>query len=342
MLPGHVIVGDLVSVVTCTFLLATAEPQLFVTVYLIVAVPTPTAVAVPVLAFIVTTDVLVLLHTPPGVPLLVNVELLPIHGVEATPLIVPALAAAFTVSALMAEAEPQLFVTVYFTVTEPAAVPVTTPPEVIVAVPVPFTIDQVPPEVASVNAGVEAPTHTLDAPPPMAATVGVPFTVSALVAEAEPQLFVTVYFTVTEPAAVPVTMPPEVMVAEPVPFTIDHVPPEVASVNAGVEAPTHTLAAPPPIAATVGVPFTVTALVAEAEPQLFVTVYFTVTEPAAVPVTIPPEVMVAEPVPFTIDHVPPEVASVNAGVEAPTHTLDAPPPIADNIGVAKALTAFKT
>ena len=42
------------------------------------------------------------------------------------------------------------------------------------------------------------------------------------------------------------------IVAEPVPFCIDHVPPAVASVNAGVLAFTQTEAAPPPIAATTG------------------------------------------------------------------------------------------
>jgi hypothetical protein len=100
------------------------------------------------------------------------------HTAEEAPLIVPALAAAFIVSAFVAEAEPQLLVTVYFTVTVPAVEPVTTPRVVIVAEPVPLTIDQVPPEVASVNV-VDAPTHTLAAPPPIAATVGAPlFTVS--------------------------------------------------------------------------------------------------------------------------------------------------------------------
>jgi hypothetical protein len=239
----------------------------------------------------------------------------------------------FTVSALVAEAEPQLFVTVYFTVTEPAAVPVTMPPDVMVAEPVPFTIDHVPPEVASVNAGVEAPTHTLDAPPPIAATAGVPFTIRELVTVVVPQSLVTVYFTVTVPALIPVTTPPEVMVAEPVPFVTDQAPPDVASVNAGVEAPAHTLAAPPPIAATVGTSFTVSGIVAEAEPQLLVTVYFTVTEPALPPVTTPPGVMLAVPVPFTIDHVPPGVASLNPGVVLPTHTLAAPLFIGATVGV---------
>jgi hypothetical protein len=60
------------------------------------------------------------------------------------------------------------------------------------------------------------------------------------------------------PAVSPVTTPPVVMLAVPVPAVIDHVPPTVASVNAGVVALTHTVVAPPAIAATVGNGFTVT------------------------------------------------------------------------------------
>ena len=52
-------------------------------------------------------------------------------------------------------------------------------------------------------------------------------------------------------------MPPAVIEAVPVPAVIDHVPPEVASVNAGVVALTQTVAAPPVIAATVGRALTV-------------------------------------------------------------------------------------
>jgi hypothetical protein len=77
-------------------------------------------------------------------------------------------------------------------VTVPAVKPVTTPPAVILAVPVPGTIDQVPPAVASVKAGVVELTQTLAAPPPIGDTVGRALTVNDCVAEAEPQLFVTV------------------------------------------------------------------------------------------------------------------------------------------------------
>ena len=48
----------------------TGEPQPLLTVYVISVVPAATAVTSPVLAFTVATEVLVLLHEPPVVPLL--------------------------------------------------------------------------------------------------------------------------------------------------------------------------------------------------------------------------------------------------------------------------------
>ena len=59
----------------------------------------------------------------------------------------------------------------------------TTPPAVILAVPVPLVIDQIPPVVASVNAGVVEPTQTAVAPPPIADTAGVALTVRVTVFE---------------------------------------------------------------------------------------------------------------------------------------------------------------
>ena len=63
--------------------------------------------------------------------------------------------------------------------TVPAVRPVTTPPDVMLAVPVPGVIAQVPPAVASVKAGVFDPIHTVTAPPAIAATAGNAFTVIA-------------------------------------------------------------------------------------------------------------------------------------------------------------------
>ena len=225
-----VIVGGLLTVID---FVALAVPQLLVTVYLMVAVPGATPVTTPVPEFTVATAVLLLLQLPPLVPLLVNVVVDPTQTVAA-PLTVPAFGSGFTVSALVAVVEHPPLVTVYLTVTVPAVKPVTTRVDVfILAEPVPFNIDQVPPAVASVKAGVVAPTHTVAAPPPIAATVGKAFTVSDLVTVVVPQP-VTEYLTVTVPAVTPVAIPPAFMVAEPVPFNIDQVPPAVASVKAGV------------------------------------------------------------------------------------------------------------
>ena len=52
------------------------------------------------------------------------------------------------------------------------------------------------------------------------------------------------------------------MLAVPVPAVIDHVPPAVPSVNAGVVEATQTDVVPPPIAAITGRAFTVRDLVA--------------------------------------------------------------------------------
>src|SRR5678809_389709 len=104
------------------------------------------------------------------------------------------------------------------------------------------------------------------------------------------------------------------MVAEPVPFNIDHVPSGVASVKAGVDEPEHTVAAPPAISDTTGAPITFRAADFTTLPQALFTVYLTVTLPALPPVTTPPCVIVAEPDPFSIDHTPSGVAFVNAGV----------------------------
>ena len=49
----------------------TGEPQPLLTVYVMSVVPAATAVTSPVDAFTVATEILVLLHEPPAVPLLV-------------------------------------------------------------------------------------------------------------------------------------------------------------------------------------------------------------------------------------------------------------------------------
>ena len=62
------------------------------------------------------------------------------------------------------------------------------------------------------------------------------------------------------------------MLAVPVPGVMDHTPVPVASVKAGVVDPAHTVAEPPPMAATVGSALTVSDWVAVLEQLPLVTV----------------------------------------------------------------------
>jgi hypothetical protein len=92
----------------------------------ILVVPADTAVTRPVDEFTVATDVLLLLHDPPAVPLLVYVVVWPIQSGD-VPLTVPADTFAFTVNACEALAEPQPPDTVYVIFVVPADTAVTTP-----------------------------------------------------------------------------------------------------------------------------------------------------------------------------------------------------------------------
>jgi hypothetical protein len=239
-----------------------------------------------------------------------------------------------TVNGSVIGAEPQVFVTVYVTITEPADRPVTTPPAVILAEPVPEVIDQIPPAEASVKAGVAEPTHTLTAPPPIGNTEGIGLTTCDLLdvtTPHDPPLLVRTN------VAVPLNAAGGVQVAFIVvafglnipPAVVDHVAPVAEPPNdppnPGV-VPFWQMAARTEPALTVGIAFTVNNWSEKSDPQLFVIVYLTVTIPALNPVTTPPDVILAVPVPATMDHDPPEVASVKAGVSEPTQTFAAPPP----------------
>ena len=87
---------------------------------------------------------------------------------------------------------------------------------------------------------------------------GKAFTVNELLTELLQVPLLYVYFTETVPAVNPVTTPPVVTEAVPVPAIIDHVPPDCAFVKAGVEAFAQTDVAPPLFAANTGNAFTVT------------------------------------------------------------------------------------
>ena len=79
---------------------------------MIVAVPALTPVTKPELLFTVATPVLLLLHVPPGVPVVLdNCVVLPLQTVV-VPVIVPAIGAAFTVTtAAVVTGPPQLLLT---------------------------------------------------------------------------------------------------------------------------------------------------------------------------------------------------------------------------------------
>jgi hypothetical protein len=78
----------------------------------IVAVPALTPVTKPEPLFTVATDVLLLLHVPPGVPVASdNCVVLPLQTVV-VPVIVPATGVEFTVTTAVAVLVPQLLLTV--------------------------------------------------------------------------------------------------------------------------------------------------------------------------------------------------------------------------------------
>ena len=309
-------------------------------VYTTVTVPGVNPVTTPPAVILAVPVPFVIDQVPPAVASVKAGVIALEHTVVAPPLIAATTGNEFTVNEVVAVFVQVPLFKVYTTVTVPEVNPVTTPAAVILAVPVPFVIDQVPPAVASVKAGVFVLTQTVVAPPPIAATTGNAFTVNEVVAVFVQVPLLKVYITVTVPGVNPVTTPAAVIVAVPVPFVIDQVPPAVASVKAGVFALAHTVVAPPPIAATTGNAFTVNEVVAVFVQVPLLKVYTTVTVPGVNPVTTPPAVMLAVPVPFVIDQVPPAVASVKAGVFALTHTVVAPPPIAATTGNAFTVNDF--
>jgi len=164
----------------------------------------------------------------------------------------------------VAMALPQLVVTVYLMVSRPGVMPVTTPPALMVALP--LLALHTPPEVALLKV-MAAPAHTLVAPV-IAPTAGGPIMVIVFVAAAEPQLLLTVYTAVSTPAVTPVTIPVPLMVA--LLFVMLHNPPAVAFARVIIP-PVHTLPGPL-IVSTVGVVVTVSLmLTVVVQPAVLVT-----------------------------------------------------------------------
>ena len=151
-----VIVPAIGSTFTVTNLIELDVPQLFVTVYLIVSIPGETFVITP--PETVAMRGLVLLQAPtPAVS--VNVKTTPTHPIDG-PVMIPEFGNGFTVISCIATVVPQTFVAVYFTVSTPDDIPVTTP---LITVAIPVLTLQEPPAVVSDNV-IDEPTQTLDGP----------------------------------------------------------------------------------------------------------------------------------------------------------------------------------
>ena len=116
------------------------------------------------------------------------------------------------------------------------------------------------------------------------------------------------------------------MVAEPVPFVIDHGPPPVAFVNAGEGVPIHIFAAPPAIVAGKG--FTVNVAAEVAEPPGVVTCTVPVVPVPTVTVTVVevfPVIAAAVP-PIVTAEAPVKLVPVITNDE-PTHPFVVPKPV---------------
>lgn len=181
-----VIVPALGSGFTVTNLVATAVPQLFVTVYEMIEVPADTPLTIPETEPIVAIAVLVEDQIPPKAKL-PRVMVAEAHKDEA-PVIAPALGNGFIEIVFVAVAVPQTLVTEYITVSIPAVTPVTIPVLPIEASA--LLILHVPPIIASVIVVVEL-THNVDAPLTIPALGnGLTATVAILVAVPQPLVMV--------------------------------------------------------------------------------------------------------------------------------------------------------
>lgn len=138
------------------------------------------------------------------------------------------------------------------------------------------------------------------------------------------------------PAAVPVNMPPAVMLAVPVPAVTDQVPPAVALVKEGVDDPTQTEAAPPPIAFTEGAGKTVKVPAEVAVPPAVTTVMVPV-----VPLPAVTTICVAVLETIELMGVPPMVTDVAPVKFVPVMVIDCVPahPLA---GVKEVMAGGKT
>lgn len=228
------------------------------------ALPGPTQVTTPE-ELTEATAVLLLLHTPPGVPVVVKVTNVPGQPKLVTPFIVPAVAFEFTVIDLLMITMPQP-VTVYVMFAVPWFTPVTTPALLTIAIFV-LSLLHVPPAVAVVVNAVTDPAHT-DELPLMTPETTCAFTVICLEADDTPQPF-TVYVMEAVPGLTPVTKPVVASTVATLRLSLLHVPPAVPFVLNGVEEPAHTDPDPPIVPATAAVVTVIDFCVDTGPPQPF-------------------------------------------------------------------------
>jgi hypothetical protein len=219
--PEIVIADGAAEIVTLVVAVASAQPPVPVTVYVIVAVPPATPLTKPD-ELTIATAVLLEVQAPPLTVELSCVEVL--EQAVVVPEIVPAEGTAEIVTVLVAVASehPPVPVTVYVIVAVPAATPVTTPDELTVAIAV-FDDVHVPPETVEVNVVLE-PAQIVCVPDRGPAEAAAE-TVTVLVATASehPPVPVIVYEMVAVPAETPVTTPEASTVATAV-LELDQVP----------------------------------------------------------------------------------------------------------------------
>ena len=206
--------------------LASAQPPVPVTVYVIVTVPAAIPVIKPVVLLMNAILLSELTQVPPVVEEL-N-ELVPPIQIACTPLNVPALGGAVTFinRTAVAFAQPPVPATEYVIVAVPAATPVTNPVEEFIVAIEPLELVQLPPEIEEES--VLVPAIQIACVPDNVPATGAAVTVTTRVAVAfvQPPVPRTVYVMVALPAVSPATKPEvELMVAIALEEVL-HVPPE--------------------------------------------------------------------------------------------------------------------
>ena len=210
---------------TVTTLTALAVPQLFVTVYDILAVPWAIPATTPIV-FMVAMPVDPELHTPPSTAS-VSVDTDP-GQIFALPAIVPAAGSGFTVTTMVERAVPQLLVVVKDIVAVPALTPLTTPLELTDAVAGEEELHEPSPEDKPRVRVTVVPEHSVVVPL-IEPAKGNGFTVTPFVVYPGPQLVVTVYVIFAVPWAMPVATPVALTVTTAVALDVQ-VPPLIAAV----------------------------------------------------------------------------------------------------------------